>query len=186
MKTDLQLKLRLELTKTLEDVQHIDDLDEMIEKYNLKIKLRGSKEELKLFHKHSFYKELQSKGVKLDDDPLPDHFEETIDHIDKDRVDDKESTSFNTVLRNLVKLKSKAVRDIYSEIYGETLEDVGEGGEDEEETEEIIDDRRPTIELYFIQSILATEKMQSGILRTLIIRFYGKRERCTNNNLEFM
>lgn len=112
-KIDLELKNKKEVTLTIDEIKTFDR--SLADKYYVKIKLKGTSEQLKLFRKSPQYAKLVKLGVKIDpitireEDPLYTELKSL----------GRGFTSFQSVLKEVVKRKSNNIRNVYTEIFGE-------------------------------------------------------------------
>lgn len=114
---DLELKAKKEVELDYEDIKSFDF--GLLERYYVKLKLRGTAEQKKLFQKSQLHAKMARMGVKisfkpsLEDNPL-------MLNLASAR---KEEVSFEGILRELVKQKPEVVREVYEEMYGSVDEE---------------------------------------------------------------
>jgi len=111
-KIDLGLKARKEIEMEYENIKSFDF--DLLEKYYIKIKLKGTREQFKLFRKSQLHAKLSRLGVKIAFDPeVEDNpFIINLGSALKDDV------SFEGILRELIKTKPAVIQEAYEEMYG--------------------------------------------------------------------
>ena len=88
----------------------------MLEKYYIKLRVKGSTEQIKLFRHSPQYKKLIERGVKIVFDPILDVA--TNPFLDNLKKASRDHTTFDGILKELIKNKSKETQEIYSELFG--------------------------------------------------------------------
>lgn len=111
-KVNLGLKFKKEIDLDYSDIKSFDL--ELTKRYFIKIKLRGTPEQFKLFRKSDMHTKLIRAGVKIGFVPIPD---EKALKLTLDIGDTKEDLSFENILRVLVEKKPKCVQNAYKELY---------------------------------------------------------------------
>lgn len=108
------------------DISDIETFNKSIlKKYQIKLSLRGTSEELEIFRRGKKYADLRKEGVKFSYDLVSSTTEAKSGEIRS-----RKETSFFEVLKEVVKTKSNSVKEAYKDIVGEDLED-DEKSEDE-------------------------------------------------------
>ena len=115
---------------TLDDVESFDF--KQLEKYHIKLSIKGPSEGFKVFRRGAFYAKLIKAGVKMTYSPIVAERAEVGRHT-------RDDISYKDVLREIVSAKSDAVKEVYAHVLGE---DVGEevGDEDADESVSADDD----------------------------------------------
>jgi DNA repair exonuclease SbcCD nuclease subunit len=108
-KIDLGLKGKKEVEMNYSDIKTFDF--GLLSKYYIKIKLRGTSEQFKMFRKSPLHAKMAKTGIKFSFDPIPD--ERALD-IKLNNVDD---LSFENILKLLVDKKSEAIQSAYEELH---------------------------------------------------------------------
>jgi predicted phosphodiesterase len=107
---NLGLREKRIIHHTVEDVSLFDFTKP--QQYDIKIKLKGSPEELRLFRKTPIYDKLLNAKVRIDFTVQNTEHRAKYDYISANR----ETTSFENVLNELIILKSPAARDALIEL----------------------------------------------------------------------
>ena len=93
------------------DIDNINDFDTgMLDKYNIKLNLKGKSEQFKVFQKGSYHKQLIDKGVKITYTPTKEDFGNNLSY--KTRKD----TSFLCVLKEIIDNKSQPIQNAYDKV----------------------------------------------------------------------
>jgi DNA repair exonuclease SbcCD nuclease subunit len=116
---DLGLKARKEIEIAYENVKSFDF--GLVDRYHVKLKIRGTREQFKLFRKSQLHARLVHRGVKIAFDPVIESTSMLFNLAEAL----KDDVSFEHILRELIKKKSEAVQEIYEEMYGS--EELGDG-----------------------------------------------------------
>jgi hypothetical protein len=107
------LKSKIEVEMCYEDVKSFDF--NLCKSYYIKLKLKGSPEQFKLFRKHPFHAKLTGEGVKV-------HFINTEERPSlssiKGVISNDQDITFEGVLKELVKKKRDNIQKAYDELYG--------------------------------------------------------------------
>ena len=109
---DLELKARKEIEMDYEDVKRFDF--DLVDRYYVKLKVKGTREQTKLFRKSQLHAKLVHKGVKITFDTVTEGSSLMINLAEAL----KDDVSFESIFRELVKKKSDAIREVYEEMYG--------------------------------------------------------------------
>ena len=118
-KIDLGLKFKKEIEMAYENIGEFDF--DLAEKYYVKIKLRGTPEQFKLFRKSKMYTKMNAANIKICFDPISDDAALRLDLGETGGT--KEDLSFENILRLLVKEKPDVVKRAYEELYGTVVDD---------------------------------------------------------------
>jgi len=109
------------------DIENVSEFNEkLLERYHIKLTLRGTSEQFKVFRRGKRYSDLRKKGVKFSYDPVTSD----VDAASGEARSRKE-VSYTEVLKSVVQTKTEAVKDAYREIVGADVDA-------EEEEEKII------------------------------------------------
>lgn len=117
-KIDLGLKGKKEIEMACEEIENFDF--DLVERYYVKIKLRGTPEQFKIFRKSHIHAKMKQSGIKFAFDPIKDTA--ALSLIGYDGFAMADELSFTAILRELVKTRPDVVRNAYEELYEETLE----------------------------------------------------------------
>ena len=109
---DLGLKAKKEVEVDYEDVKSFDF--DLLERYHIKLKIRGTREQNKLFRKSQLHAKLVRQGVRIAFDTVMETSSLMINLAEAL----KDDVSFESILRELVKKKSETIQEIYEEMYG--------------------------------------------------------------------
>lgn len=116
-KTDLELRARKEVHIDYADLSKFDF--NLPLRYNIKLKISGTSEQFKLFRKSQLHAKMSRAGVSFGYDPINDDSAILLDL----KTAGKDDTSFEGILRALIKQKPELVRTAYYELYGEDDDD---------------------------------------------------------------
>jgi len=106
------------------DIENVSEFNEkLLERYHIKLTLRGTSEQFKVFRRGKRYSDLRKKGVKFSYDPVASD----VDAASGEARSRKE-VSYTEVLKSVVQTKTEAVKDAYREIVGADVD-----AEEEEE-----------------------------------------------------
>lgn len=123
-KIDLGLKGRIEVELEYDDISNFDF--NLSQKYYVKIKLKGTPEQFKIFRKSQLHAKMVQNGIKFGFVPNKDDSGISLLGCDKKTAD---NLSFDAILRKLVKSKPDIVKFAYEEIYEELSDDENMGVE---------------------------------------------------------
>lgn len=112
-KIDLGLKGKKEVEIDYSEISKFDF--SMLERYYIKIKLRGTPEQFKIFRKSQLHARLIREHVKIGFDPIPD--ERALKFMPSENGSKVEDFSFDNILRLLVEEKSENTQNVYASIY---------------------------------------------------------------------
>lgn len=110
-KIELGLKSKIEMEMNYEDVKKFDF--EMCKSYYIKLKLKGSPEQFKLFRKHPLYTKLAREGVKV-------HFINVEERSSLSSIvvsDLGQGITFEGALKEIIKNKRESIQKAYEELY---------------------------------------------------------------------
>lgn len=113
IKINLGLKFKKEIDMDYSDIKTFDF--DLALRYFIKIKLRGTPEQFKLFRKSEMHTKLIRAEVKIGFVPIPD---ERALKLSLEVGDTKDDLSFENILKILVEKKPKCVKKAYKELYG--------------------------------------------------------------------
>lgn len=113
-KIDLGLKNKKIIYLNIDDIDTFDR--GQIEKYQIKLSLKGSPEQFRVFRRGKTRTDLLKLGVKFAYTPI------LSDHESGEKKT-REQTSFLGVLKEVIEKKSKAVKEVYQDIIGDSSND---------------------------------------------------------------
>lgn len=114
---DLGLKAKKEIEIEYDAVKTFDF--ELSKRYYVKLKIKGTREQFKLFRKSQLHAKLVNHGVKpvfdviVENNPLALNLAHAL----------KDDLTFDNILREVVRKKPDVVREAYQELYGDLLAD---------------------------------------------------------------
>lgn len=113
-KIDLCLKAKKEIEI---DCSEIKDFDwaPYVERYYIKIKLRGTSEQFKLFRKSPLHAQMKGEGITFGFDVITEEKRILLDR------DNNSVAGFDLILKELVESKDANVKNAYEKITGETI-----------------------------------------------------------------
>jgi hypothetical protein len=114
---DLGLKGRKEIEMEYADVKNFDFA--MLETYYIKLHVRGTAEQFKLFRKSELHAKLVREGVKIGFVFVTD---ERAINIDLSVLAD--DASFEKIFLELVKTKPELIQDAYGEVFGVSIKEL--------------------------------------------------------------
>ncbi|HMP29773.1 MAG TPA: metallophosphoesterase [Saprospiraceae bacterium] len=107
-KIDLGLKGKKEVEIAIEDIEEFDF--DLTEKYYIKLKIRGTSEQFKLFRKSKLHAELIRKSVKIGFDPIK------TDILPLCNEGATKGKTFEQIVKKLVKKRSENVKKAYEDM----------------------------------------------------------------------
>lgn len=110
----LGLKSKKDIVMPVEDVKKFDT--DMCSDHYIRLKLTGTSEQFKVFRKSPTYTKLSRLGVKMVFDRITKCEEKGV--FEDLTLATRDQTSFEGVLREVIKNKKKSVRDAYNRMYG--------------------------------------------------------------------
>ena len=135
-KVNLGMKGKKMIYKNIEDVEQFDF--NLTNKYHIKLSLKGTTEQFKVFRRGNFYSRLIKAGVKIAYASIKTSRDDLVRRT-------REETSYHGMLRELVKEKSEEVKAVYSKLCEMPLE-AEEVKIEEDEAEEVEIDESDTVE----------------------------------------
>jgi Marseillevirus putative DNA repair exonuclease len=106
-KIDLGLKGKKEVEINIEDLEEFDF--DLAEKYYIKLKIRGTSEQFKLFRKSKLHAKIIRKGIKIGFDPVKT---DILPHIGSVTA----GKTFEQIVKKLVKKKSENIKKAYEDM----------------------------------------------------------------------
>ena len=110
-KIDLELKGKKEVLVDIEDVHEFDF--SLTDKYYIKLKIKGTSEQFKVFRKSEFHAKLIREGIKIGFDPIKRDIDEDI--IDSCMVKGT-GGSFEQIMDKLVETRSENIKKAYKDL----------------------------------------------------------------------
>jgi DNA repair exonuclease SbcCD nuclease subunit len=98
------------------DIEEIEDFDiSILDKYQIKLYLRGNSEQFKIFRSSKKYQILLKTGIKFSYDRISINLEKEITDCKRSKL---EEVSFLSTLKKVISTKNSDVKEVYEEIFG--------------------------------------------------------------------
>jgi DNA repair exonuclease SbcCD nuclease subunit len=117
---DLGMRIKKTVRMNIEDVKNFNP--KLVRKHDVKLTLKGTSEQFRVFRDGETYKSLRSNGVKFSYVKLASEPEE-----ESSSKKTRGETTYMSVLKKVVESKNRNIQKIYRDVVGEELEESHEG-----------------------------------------------------------
>jgi hypothetical protein len=102
-------------------IEEIDEFDvSILDKYQIKLYLKGTSEQFKIFRSGKYYQQLLKNGIKFSYDRISVNLEKEISDSKMSKL---EEVSFLSTLQKVISTKNLDIKEIYEEIIGVSIEE---------------------------------------------------------------